>query len=520
MNTPHLAQPTITTQLMRALQRFPDRNAFVEGSETLSYRATAELIGRMQAVYAAGGLQRGDHVCLLISNLASGWCAGMAAIASGMAITWLHPMGSFPDQLFQLDDFGAHVLIVDAGVHGARGGELAAAAPGLKTVFTLGKAGYGRDLLNEARRVGSCTPRDLSEPGDAAIVNYTGGTTGRSKGAVRTNSCIAASTLNILSDFGLPALPSYLAVAPISHVAGSKILPVLMRGGTVHLMNGFSPERLFDTIARERTNMTLLVPTMVYALLDHPALDRADLSALELLLYGASPMASHRLIEGMERIGPVFSQLYGQTEGYPLAVLERADHDARHPELFASCGLPTAGTALCLLDDDDQEVAPGEVGELCARGAHVMQRYHNLPELSAETLKGGWLHTGDMARADDRGYLYIVDRKKDMVISGGFNIYPRDVEEAIGGHPDVAMVAVIGVPDAKWGEAVMALVQRRQGAAVTDEELIDRVKSQKGSLHAPKRVEFVDALPLTGLGKVDKKALRARYWEGLERQVG
>lgn len=514
------AHPTSATQLLRALRRFPERTAFAWDSETLSYRATADLIGGMQAVYAAAGLQRGDRVCLLTSNLAAGWCAGMAAMASGMAITWLHPMGSFQDQLYQLNDFGTQVLIVDAGVHRARGGELASAATDRITVFTLGQADYGQDLLHAVQRVGSSTPRDLSKATDIGIVNYTGGTTGRSKGAVRSNGCVAASTVNILSDFELPARPGYLAVAPITHVAGSKILPVLMRGGTVHLMNGFAPDRLFDTIARERINMTLLVPTMIYALLDHPALDRADLSSLELLLYGASPMSSHRLIEGMERIGPVFAQLYGQTEGYPLAVLGRADHDARHPELFASCGLPTAGTTLCLLDDDGQEVAMGEVGELCAQGAQVMQRYHNLPELSDETLKGGWLHTGDMARADERGYLYIVDRKKDMVISGGFNIYPRDVEEALGGHPDVAMVAVIGVPDAKWGEAVMALVQRRPGATVTDDELIQRVKAQKGSLHAPKRVEFVDVLPLTGLGKVDKKALRARYWEGHDRQVG
>ncbi|MES2537614.1 MAG: AMP-binding protein [Pseudomonadota bacterium] len=520
MTYPALAPPTLGTLLLRALARYPQRTAFAWDGGTLSYRATAELIGRMQSVYAQAGLQRGQRVCMLTSNLATAWCAGMAALCNGMAITWLHPIGSREDHLFQLADFDTDVLIVDAAVHGARGGELAAARPGLRAVYTMGPADFGQDLLAAAERAGSCTPRDLAFCDDLSIINYTGGTTGRSKGAARDHTGYSSLLMNVMADFELPANPRYLLVAPMTHVAGSKIQPVLTRGGTVYLMNGFVPDRIFETIARNSINMTLLVPTMIYALLDNPGMDRADLSSLELLLYGASPMSPSRLIEGLERLGPVFSQLYGQTEGYPLSVLGRADHDAKHPELFASCGQATAGTTLCLLDDDGQQVAAGEVGELCARAPHVMQRYLNLPELSAETLKDGWLHTGDMARADERGYLYIVDRKKDMVISGGFNIYSRDVEDVISTHAGVASVAVIGVPDPKWGEAVVAIVTRRAGATVTADDLVQLVKEHKGSLYAPKRIEFVDSLAVTSLGKIDKKTLRARYWEGQERQVG
>jgi fatty-acyl-CoA synthase len=259
---------------------------------------------------------------------------------------------------------------------------------------------------------------------------------------------------------------------------------------------------------------------MVYVLLDHPRLDQTDLSSLELILYGASPMSPTRLVEGLERIGPIFSQLYGQTECYPVSVLRKEDHDARRPELFASCGFPIASCSVSLRDEDDNEVDPGEAGEICVRAAHAMEQYWKRPEQTAETFKGGWLHTGDIARADERGYLYIVDRKKDMIVSGGFNIFPREVEDVLSSHPDVAMAAVIGVPHEKWGEAVAALIVVKAGTTPSAEALMQLVKDRKGGPHAPKQVEFVDALPLTAVGKVDKKVLRAKYWAGQARQVG
>ena len=293
-----------------------------------------------------------------------------------------------------------------------------------------------------------------------------------------------------------------------------------MRGGSVHLQKGFDPDTLLATIERERINFTLLVPTMIYVLLDHPRLDAADLSSLELLLYGASPMSPARLTEGLARIGPVFSQLYGQTECYPVSVLRKADHDAKRPELFESCGFPIAACDVRILDDDDREVTMGQPGEICVCGPHVMAEYWQRPDETAATLRNGWLHTGDIARADERGYLFILDRKKDMIVSGGFNIYPREVEDVLSAHAGVAMVAVIGVPDAKWGEAVTALVVPRAGARPDPDELIALVKARKGSAHAPKHIEVVDALPTTAVGKVDKKALRARFWAGQKRMVG
>src|SRR5262249_42929057 len=216
------------------------------------------------------------------------------------ALTWLHPLGSLDDQLFQLQDSDAEMLVVDPVTFGNRGGDLAAKAQGLQHVFTIGPANYGTDLLAAAEQSGSATARSFAGPGDIATLNYTGGTTGKSKGALRYHREYSGFTSAVLADFDIPDRARFLAVAPISHVAGTKVLPTLIRGGTVHMVKGFDPEAVLKTIEREKINLTLLVPTMVYVLLDHPALDKTDLSSLELLLYGASAMSPSRLVEGIE----------------------------------------------------------------------------------------------------------------------------------------------------------------------------------------------------------------------------
>ncbi len=356
------AFPLVPEQTLRALARYPGRTAFKWPGGSLSYAGATDLIGRMQGVFTALGFAPGTRVAFLTANRADTWCAGVAAQLSRLAITWLHPLGSLDDQLFQLEDSDAAMLVVDGITFPDRGGELAARAKGLKTVFTLGPAGYGADLLQVVENAGSATARCLAGPDDLATLNYTGGTTGKSKGALRHHRELGGSSGAILADFEIPQLPSYLTVAPISHVAGTKVQPTLMRGGTVHMLKGFDPEAVLATIARERINFTLFVPTMIYVLLDHPSLDKTDLSSLELLLYGASAMSPSRLVEGIARIGPVFSQLYGQTECYPVSVLRKADHDPKTPELLLSCGFPIAACEVKILDGDDNEVATGEAG--------------------------------------------------------------------------------------------------------------------------------------------------------------
>jgi fatty-acyl-CoA synthase len=517
---PLYALPPGCEQTLRALARYPSRTAFAWPGGSLSYQGATDLIGRMQATFMRLGLQPGSRVAFLSANRADTWCAGVAAQLARLALTWLHPLGSLDDQLFQLEDSDAEMLVVDAAAFRDRGGDLAVKAPGLKNVLTMGPANYGADLLAIVEQEGSATARCLAGPDDIAGLNYTGGTTGKSKGALRHHREYSGFASAILADFEIPEGARYLTVAPISHVAGTKVLPTLMRGGTVHMLRGFDPEAVLATIAREKINFTLFVPTMIYVLLDHPALDKTDLSSLELVLYGASAMSPTRLVEGIERIGPVFSQLYGQTECYPVSVLRKRDHDPKTPELFLSCGFPIAACEVKILDDNDQEVATGEAGEICVRAGHVMAGYWKRPDVTAETLKNGWLHTGDIARKDERGYMFILDRKKDMIVSGGFNIFPREVEDVLTQHADVAMCAVVGIPDDKWGEAVTAIVVAREGTRPNPDELINLVKTRKGSAHAPKQIQFVKELPMTGVGKVDKKVLRARFWEGRGRMVG
>ncbi len=499
--------PTFASLALRACAKYPQRIAFQSESGSVTYAAVADYVGRMQAFLSARKIGRHSMVALLSANRWETWCASLAAQALGAGITSLHPLGSIQTQTFQLVDSGATVLIIDTASFHDRGGELSATCPGLD-ILTLGHAQYGLDVLTQLHRTSAATAHDLSEPGDLGTLNYTGGTTGQPKGVVRSNMATAQSALSIMADFEIPQNPRYLAIAPISHVSGTNVLPTLLMGGTIHLLRRFDPEEMLATIEKEKINFSLLVPTMIYTLLDHPALERSDVSSLELLLYGASPMSPSRLAEGLTRIGPVFSQLYGQSECYPIAVLPKSDHDIHRPELLAACGFPTASCMVTLRDDDGQLVTSGTPGEICVRAAHAMTKYWKQPELTHQAHTGGWLHTGDIAHADEQGRLYIVDRKKDMIISGGFNVYPREVEDVLTAHPAVASAAVVGITDAKWGEAVQAVVVLRPGMAVSAQELIGLVKEQKGPLHAPKTVRFVQELPVTSLGKIDKKALR------------
>ena len=523
MNHLHAA-PLLGQLLQRSYERFADRTAFAWDGGSISYRGVRDWCARAQAVLNAAGCGRGTRVAFLAANRWDAWAANSSAMAAGMSVSMLHPLASFDDHLFQLRDFGAQVLMVDAKSFGDRAAALVAKHEGLKLVYTFGPSSFGTDLHAAVERIGEATLQCVAEPEDLAVVLYTGGTTGRSKGAARSQAGYCSMFLDILASFQLPDCPHFLAAAPITHVAGSFVPPTLIRGGTVRLMDSFSPQRWLDLVSTDRCNFSLLVPTMIYMLLDQPGLGRADLSSLHTLLYGASPMSPTRLLEGLTRMGPVFAQLYAQTEGYPITFLGRGDHDPKQPDLFSSCGRPTAMTSVALLDEHDQPVKSGDVGELCVRGPGVMQGYLNMPEVTAETLRNGWLHTGDLARADEHGYLYIVDRIKDMIISGGFNVYPRDVEDVISAHPAVAMVAVIGVPDPQWGECVTAVVQCRPDATTADrtalgEELKMRVRDAKGAVCTPKNVVFTDQIPRTAVGKIDKKALREPYWTGQARQI-
>ena len=512
---------TMGDLVVRAIERGGDRVAFVLDDQSLTYREFGDRLGRLMRALADRGVRRGDAIATLSSNRPEAFMVTAAAYLMGLRTTWMHPLGSEDDHAYLLEDSGVTTLLVDPPMFGERAKRLRERLPGLRQVLGLGTNDFGDDILAAAQ---ACEPAPLvpqASVDDVCVLIYTGGTTGKPKGVIHTHRVQVAMVMAELAEWEWPREVRMLAMTPITHAAGAMILAVLLRSGTFVMSKGFDAQRFLDLVERHRITCTFLVPTMIYVLLDHPGLRESDFSSLQLVIYGASPMSPARLTEAMKVFGPVFMQLYAQSEApNTVTVLRTIDHDPeRFPHRLASCGRPIGNIQVKLLDDEGREVPEGEVGEICVRGPLVMEGYWNKPEESARALRHGWLYTGDLARRDADGFLYIVDRSKDMIISGGFNVYPREVEDALTAHPAVASAAVIGVPDPKWGEAVKALVVLKPGAQAGAEELIGWVRDAKGAVQTPKSLEFVDALPVTGLGKLDKKAIRARYWDGQQRAV-
>ena len=439
----------------------------------------------------------------------------------GLRITWMHPLASEDDHAYLLEDSGVTTLFVDPDTFTERAAALKARLPGLRTLYGLGPFAHGEDILAAAAAFepGWLEPKAAAD--DICVLIYTGGTTGKPKGVIHTHRIHVTMVMMELAEWDWPQEVRFLAMTPITHAAGAIIVAVLMQSGTFVMNKGFDADKFFHIVKTHRITGTFLVPTMIYVLLDHPHLAAADLASLRLVIYGASPMSPARLQEAIKVFGPVFMQLYAQSEApNTVCVLRQIDHDPEHhPERLASCGLPMIGNQVKLLDENGAEVPVGAVGEISLRGPLVMIGYWNKPEETAFALRHGWLHTGDMARRDADGFVYIVDRSKDMIISGGFNVFPREVEDVLTRHPAVASAAVIGVPDEKWGEAVKALVVLKPGAEAAEADLIKLVRDAKGAVQAPKSIEFVEQLPVTGLGKLDKKAIRASYWRGQTRAV-
>ena len=511
---------TLGELVVGALSRFPDRVAFRQGDVEWTYRQTADRLARWVAVLLESGLRRGEGIGVLAPNRPEVWLGQMSPGLAGGRYTAMHPLGSLDDHLYACNEAELRFLIVDPGFE-ERAGELLARSDAVERVFTMGPASVGDDINALAEKVGTTrlTPGP-SRAEDVTWLLYTGGTTGVPKAAMLPDRALVQMTESISLGWDLPRPMRYLACAPITHAAGCLIMPALLSGGTVTLQRGFDPEAWLRAVPEVNANLGLLVPTMIYAVLDHPALDESDLSMLETVMYGASPMSPTRMAEALERIGQVFCQLYAQTESGAIGTsLWKDDHDRNDLARLATCGKPMPGCRVAILDDEGQPVADGEPGEICIQGSSVMLGYFKQPELTKDAFQDGWLRTGDVAVKDEQGFFTIVDRKKDMIVSGGFNVFPREIEDVLSTHPDVSSSAVIGVPDDKWGEAVKALVIAKPGTDPDPRELIALVKEQKGPVYAPKSIDLVDELPLTPVGKPDKKVLRAQFWKGRERLV-
>ena len=511
--TADLHRPLYTADiLVNALNTGGDRPLLhLMDGPTLTVAQVRDATSQFVQALASLGVGRGSRVSLISPNKPECLHISHALQILAAVSVPMHPLSGLADHLAIIADAEVDIFIFDAERFEGRAVEIAREFPAIR-LMAFGPSNHAEDIVRLAE---SFTPGKLVAPivgpHDVTRMGYSGGTTGKPKALPSCQRSGAFCGQIMQTDWEWPNPPHILSCAPLSHAGGAMFSPALLRAGTFRVLPGFNPLEVLQTIQDYRINCMMLVPTMIYALLDHPRFDEFDLSSLETVFYGASAMSPARLKEAIQRIGPVFAQFYGQAEA-PMALtyFRKADHDVNDMRRLASCGRPTPYVRLELHDADGNQVADGEPGEICVQGPLVMDGYRD-PQLTAEAFRGGWLHTGDVAIRDPDGFLRIVDRTKDMIVSGGFNIYPREIEDIIGEHPAVSQVAVIGVPHEKWGEAVKAIIVLKPGQEASEDDLIAPVAARKGSYQAPKSIEFVASIPQTPVGKPDKKVLRAQF---------
>lgn len=511
-------EPTLGEMFVRAIERNGDLPALDDTRERLTYREFGIRVANVASILRAVGLTRGQGLAQLSLNRNDAVCVIAAAFLLGLRYTPLHPLSSVADHAFVINDAEIDCLVFDEQKFEAQAHSLTAQTSRPLTVFRLDELVTGNTRSTQPGQcVGTLVCDAQSE--DIALIAYTGGTTGRPKGVVHRHHSLTANLLISMAEWDWGEPRRFLAVTPISHAAFLFILPVMLRGGLFCMLPSFSVADFTRVVRQNAITTTFLVPTMIYALLDQMA-SFQDLASLQCVIYGAAPISPHILREAITRIGPKFSQLYGQTEA-PNAVtmLFKRHHDITVPGRLESCGVALAGDDVRLLGPDGREVCGGELGEICVRGPLVMDGYWKRPEETAAAFADGWLHTGDIARRDLDGFYFIVDRKKDVIITGGFNVYPREVEGAIYQHPSVAQCCVVGIPDEKWGEAVTAFVVLKDEKPATEDEIRALVKKKKGAVYAPKGVHFLEQLPLTALGKIDRKVIKQKFWHDTKRHV-
>ncbi|AVL26406.1 putative fatty-acid--CoA ligase [Nocardia brasiliensis NBRC 14402] len=512
----------LTQSLHRTLQQHPDRVLTVFGDRVRTVAESADRIARFAGALAELGVRRGDRVGILALNSDRYYEYLYAVPWLGAAVNPVNIRWSPAEISYSLRESDTRVLLVD-DAFAALIPQLRQEFPGLTTVIFCGDGPTPDAALNYETLVAEHEPvADTRTGGDElAGVFYTGGTTGHPKGVMLSHDNMIISALGscAVGDFVTP-YGTVLHVAPMFHLAD---IAMWVAGNLVNASHVFvpmfTPGGVLQAIGTHGVTNMLLVPTMIQLLVDDPAVADFDLSGVRTVTYGASPI-SEAVLARARKVFPMagFTQAYGMTELAPVAtLLGPAEHD--DPVLRRSAGRATPHVEVRIVDADDNEVPRGEVGEVVVRGDNVMLGYWNRPEDTAAAVRDGWMHTGDGGRMDEHGYVFIVDRLKDMIITGGENVYSAEVENALAAHAAVASCAVIGVPDDEWGERVHAVVVLLPGAQATEAELRAHCKSLIAGYKAPRTVEFAAALPVSGAGKILKRELRRKYWEPDASQV-
>ena len=480
-------------------KRYGDRPAILSGERTLSFRDFDAATDRLGNALLAKGLQPGDVVGILLPNGVEGLVIYYALAKAGLVRVSLNVRENDADHAYKLGVVGTRALIAEEG-------------HALETEIMISP-----DELTAMIERGPDEPCD--NPRDFSAVyryGFTGGTTGRSKAVTLTMANEHAEVANFLVDLlpDIRAGDTMLHAAPVTHASGAFFLPHLFRGARNVVLEKFDPGTFLEAAERTQATATFVVPTMLSILLDDPNVGDAKVN-LRRLCYGAAPAAPSLLERAQDLFGPVLANTYGQAEA-PMCItcLQPEDHLGR----FGSAGRPYTLAQVRIFDADDNELPPGEEGEVVTRGPHVFAGYHNQPEETAQTLRGGWLHTGDLGVADDEGFIQLLDRRHDMIISGGFNVYPRAVEDVLLSHPAVKEAAVVGLLDEKWGEKVHAVVSTR--AAVSEQELLAFAGERLAGYKRPRSVEIWDELPKSGPGKILRRSVRDQVRAGQATREG
>ncbi len=497
----------IRVPIDRAEQMFGQNEAVVCGQDRRTYQELADRIRRVAGLLS-GITEPGDRVALLALNSDRYLELFIGIPAAGRVIVPHNTRWTTPELAYATTDAGATILICDRDP-----GELADC---VQRVIRIDTGEYDELLAAAQPQSPPISPDDL------AGLFYTGGTTGASKGVMLTHANLMANAVQTQIGQPLQTDDRYLTIAPMFHAAGVYCaLSLIWVGGTNVVIPAFNPATSLDTIASERITCAIAVPAMLAAMVESQAAEPRDTSSLRWLSHGASPVASEVLRRAKEQFGCELIHLYGATELAPIATIFRHEDDYLDQDRGRSCGTASPGVRIAVVDDNDEPLPASEVGEVAVRGPSVMRGYWNKPEQTAAVLSDdGWYRTGDLGYLDADGYLYLVDRSKDMIVSGGENVYCTEVEDAVYQHPAVLEATVFGIPHDRWGEAVHAVVVLRDGESLTETDLIEHCKQRIAGYKVPRSVEFrTEELPKSGPGKVLKRNLRAPYWEGRASQI-
>lgn len=510
----------------RSAAFYPRKIALIDGDRRLTYQQANRTINSLASALRCLGGKKGDRVVIILPNSIEFVLADFATIKAGMVSVPLNRRLTPREISYITNDSEAVTFIY----HESYLSKIEEIRPELETVKNFICAGKACGDLSLSDLIATYPDTDpgveIDEKEDLARMSYTAGTTGKPKGAMITHSNLRTAASNLLIDRFHPGEgDTFLVTAPLNHGTGTMILSYYFKGASIAIIDQFDVQNVFEIIRREKvTAMGNLVPTMIKMLIDYPEINNYDFSSLKQINYGAAPINDVLLREALKYFGQIFVQGYGLSEA-PLSntILHKKDHVADGPpgavRRLRSVGREITNVRLKIVDEKGREAGPEEPGEIIVRGDHVMKGYWKNPQATAEKIRDGWFHTQDIGKKDAEGYVYLLDRKGDLIISGGFNVYPKEVEEVLNQHPGVEECAVIGVPHEKWGEAVKALVVAKPGAGVSEKELIDFCSDKVAGYKKPKSVDFVGELPRTAFGKVSKKDLREKYWAGRERSI-